>query len=220
MRRIPQREWLDEDNGSPEEIASSLRDLRRVNRWFGGISTTTFLLDQAASRCGPGSTELLEVAAGDGYAIQQAALKRSNLRLSITALDRNASHIASDTKLSTVTGDALNLPFPDGSFDLVSCALFLHHLSPDEVVRFIREALRVCRRAVLINDLCRSWVHLFLVYLGLPLFRSRITRHDAIASIRQAYTPEEVRELVGSTPARACEISRRFLYRMAVIAWK
>ena len=54
-----------------------------------------------------------------------------------------------------MAGDALALPFRDASFDLVSCNLFAHHLSPQELVRFVDEALRVCRVAVLINDLVR-----------------------------------------------------------------
>ena len=56
----------------------------------------------------------------------------------------------------------------------------------------MNEGLRVCRVAVLINDLVRDGLHLSLVYAGLPLYRSRLTRHDAPASVRQAYTPAEM----------------------------
>ena len=85
---------------------------------------------------------------------------------------------------------------------------------------FAREALRVCRRAVLINDLIRSRTHLALVYLGLPLFRSRITWHDAPASVRRAYTVDEMRELLSRLPAQRIEMSRHYLYRMGVLVWK
>ena len=57
--------------------------------------------------------------------------------------------------MQTVVGDALAIPFPDASFDFVSSCLFMHHLSPDDAVRSINEALRVCRYGVLINDLDR-----------------------------------------------------------------
>ena len=91
--------------------------------------------------------------------------------------------------------DALSAPFADSSFDLVSCSLFVHHLSPEVVVEFAREALRVCRLAVLVNDLVRHPLHLALAYAGAPLYRSRITRNDAPASVKQAYTVEEMSEL-------------------------
>ena len=91
-----------------------------------------------------------------------------------------------------MVGDAVALPFSNGSFDVVSCCLFAHHLSPPDLVSFAREASRVARTAVLINDLIRDPLHLALVYAGLPLYRSRLTRNDAPASVRQAYTVSEM----------------------------
>jgi len=121
---------------------------------------------------------------------------------------------------SALVADALDLPFSDSAFDLVSCSLFIHHLSPEHVITFAKEALRVCRRAVLGNDLVRDPIHLALVYAGMPLYRSRITRHDAPASVRQAYTVEEMREFFQQGGAASVEVRRHYLYRMGVIAWK
>ncbi len=119
-----------------------------------------------------------------------------------------------------LVADALNLPFPDSIFDLVSCSLFVHHLSPEQATTFARESLRACRQAVLVNDLIRDPLHLALVYAGTPLYRSRITRHDAPASVRQAYTIEEMREFFQQAGAGTVEIQRRYLYRMGEIAEK
>jgi ubiquinone/menaquinone biosynthesis C-methylase UbiE len=222
MKRIPQHELLDHDEGTPAEVAASLRDLQDINQWFGGVGTTEYLLRSAMKSARLSSAEVLEVAAGDGYPIRAAAqsLQRAGMRVRITALDRKASHLVDHDGMKTVVGDALALPFGDDTFDFVSCSLFVHHLAPADVVRFISEALRVCRHAVLINDLRRGALHLGLVYAGLPLFRSRITRHDGPASVRQAYTPSELAELVAKTSASRCEISNRYLFRMAGIAWK
>ena len=74
--------------------------------------------------------------------------------------------------------------------------------------------------AVLINDLIRDPFHLALVYAGLPLYRSRVTRHDAPASVRQAYTVQEMRAMLAHTSAARVEIRRHYLFRMGVIAWK
>jgi hypothetical protein len=78
----------------------------------------------------------------------------------------------------------------------------------------------VCRHAVLINDLRRTIAHLALVYLGLPLFRSRLTWHDGPASVRQSYEPSELSDLLNKTSAKTVEIKNRYLYRMAVTVWK
>lgn len=180
----------------------------------------------------------------------RADLESRRIRLNVTLLDRAASHLPPfpnsdnpknlssrakpDDSLressgavkrprfagSALVADALNLPFPDSAFDLISCSLFVHHLSPDQATAFAKQSLRVCRHAVLVNDLIRDPLHLALVYAGTPLYRSRITRHDAPASVRQAYTIEEMREFFQQAGAARVEIERHYLYRMGLVAWK
>jgi ubiquinone/menaquinone biosynthesis C-methylase UbiE len=220
MKRIPSHELLDSDEGTPEEVAASLADLRFVNRWFGGGQTTQSLLRRVIAASGRRMLSMLEVAAGSGDVplATQRALRAEGIDLAITALDRSTAHLP--TGIPRVVGDALALPFPDNSFDVVSCGLFAHHLSPPEFVRFATEAIRVAGNAVLINDLIRHPLHLALVYAGLPLYRSRLTRNDAPASVRQAYTLDEMQTMLKQTPAARIEITRHYLFRMGVIAWK
>jgi ubiquinone/menaquinone biosynthesis C-methylase UbiE len=220
MKRTPTAELLDSDAGTPEEISASLADLRLINRNFGGAETTAAMVKQVARTTGSHRLSLLEVAAGSGdvplYARRKLADCAVDLR--VTLLDRSALHVGNGGR--SVVGDALALPFSNASFDLVSCGLFAHHLSPKDVVRFVNEGLRVSRRAVLINDLIRHPLHLAMVYAGWPLYRSRLTRHDAPASVRQAYTIPEMQDMLRATATSRVEISRRYLFRMGVIAWK
>jgi SAM-dependent methyltransferase len=221
MRRKVICELLDQDLGTPAEVASSLTDLRHINDWFGGTRTTIALLRRIAAEGKCSKLSLLEVAAGAGdvFLAAQRALAVDGIELRVTLLDRIASHLPGND-VASVCGDALHLPFRDDAFDVVSCSLFTHHLDPDSLRRFAGEGLRVCRRALLINDLIRSRLHLWLVYAGLPLFRSRITWHDAPASVQNAYTIHEMRSLLEGSPARRLTISRHYLYRMGVLLWK
>jgi 2-polyprenyl-3-methyl-5-hydroxy-6-metoxy-1,4-benzoquinol methylase len=223
LKRIPQHELIDSDTESPEAVLESLEDLRRVNRWFGGVKTTAFLLRRAMRTSGLRSASVLEVAAGDGYTIAQAAehLKRKeNLDVNPVCLDRRELHRQAHCCERAVVGDALKLAFPPDSFDFVSCGLFVHHLAPAEVIAFVNGALEVARCAVLINDLRRSPLHLALVYAGKPIFRSAISRYDSVASVKQAYTPKELRDLMQQTNAAGSEICMRYLFRMGAIVWK
>ncbi|HVO64286.1 MAG TPA: methyltransferase domain-containing protein [Terriglobales bacterium] len=220
MKRVPTIELLDSDAGSQQEISGSLADLWFINRAFGGVSSACALIEQIASKASLSKISLLDVASGPGQVPNEVKrkLQRSGIDLEISLLDRSRSHMNGSRK--AVVGDASALPFQDESFDVVSSNLFVHHLMPEAMREFMSEALRVCRTAVVINDVIRNPLHLALVYAGLPLFRSRLTWHDAPASVRQAYTPEEMRGLLSDTPAARVDFSRHYLFRMGVIAWK
>jgi ubiquinone/menaquinone biosynthesis C-methylase UbiE len=197
-------------------------DLRWFNRWFGGIETSREMIAAVARKTGKAQFSVLEVAAGDGFVPRTLVenFESSGIHLDVTLLDRAASHLPTNGAAPKIAGDALSLPFHNSTFDLVSSSLFVHHLSPDEAVQFAHEALRVCRTAVLVNDLVRSPLHLAIAYAGVPLYRSRITRNDAPASVRQAYTVEEMRDFLQQAGAGQIDIERHFLFRMGAIAWK
>ena len=221
MKRVVVEELLDSDAGTPEEVAGSLRDLRMFNNWFGGVHTMSSLLRRVAQKRGLKEISWVDVAGGEGYVATrtQQSLARSGISSNPVILDRAPTHLSKTHP--AVCGDALALPFRDNSFDAVGCSLFLHHLEPDDILRFVKEGLRVARHAFLVQDLQRHPLHLGLSYLGMPIYRSRITRHDAVASVQRAYTVEEVRTVLSRiAPAENIEIRKFFLFRMGVIVWK
>ena len=223
MQRVDAPEILDSDNCSPADVRATLRDLGRVNRWFGGIVTSRKMVERVAQVSGAKHFSLLEVAAGSGEVpeVVQRMLERRGITLNVTLLDRAHSHLPRANH--SVVGDALALPFADDAFDLVSCNLFAHHLQPQQLAQFVREGLRVSRQAVLINDLVRHPLHLALAYAGYPIMRSRVAWLDGLTSVRRAYVPEEIRSLLASAisqTAAQLEISRNYLFRMGVIVWK
>ncbi len=66
MRRVIVAELLDDDLGTPAEVAQSLRDLQRINSWFGGTRTTVRLLQRVAETTGCRVLILLGVGSGGG----------------------------------------------------------------------------------------------------------------------------------------------------------
>jgi len=222
MQRVNIPEILDSNDCPPHEIAASLQDMSRINRWFGGVATTQTMIERVASQTGKRTFTLLEVAAGFGEVPRLAAeqLARQGIAIDVTHLDRDHSHLLRGNR--AVAADALALPFSDNAFDLISCSLFAHHLEPDELERFAAEALRVCRCAVLINDLIRHPLHVAMVYAGFPLLRSYVSRNDGVASVKRAYVPDEMRQILakGVGSAGKIETSQHFLFRMGAIIWK
>jgi ubiquinone/menaquinone biosynthesis C-methylase UbiE len=243
MQRVDAPEILDSDICSACDAQAVLRVLGRVNRWFGGVATTQKMVERAAQASGMNHFSLLEVAAGLGEVPEMVRqrLARRGIKLDVTLLDRARSHLpggkraggkraggkrAGENRMPEnhgVVADALALPFGDGAFDLVSCSLFAHHLDAQQLAQFVREALRVSRRAVLINDLIRHPLHLALVYASFPLMRNWVAWLDGLTSVRRAYVPEEIQSVLASAfspQAAQVEITRHYLFRMGVIVWK
>jgi ubiquinone/menaquinone biosynthesis C-methylase UbiE len=220
MKRLVVPELLDSDSGTPQEVAGSLADLRMFNQRFGGIRAMSSLLAEVAAVRQLKEISWLDVAGGTGdvATLTRQRLAYSGLKVQAVVLDRAITHL-NGANIS-VCGDALALPFRDNSFDVVGSSLFVHHLGPDELAGFAREALRVARHAFVINDLVRHPLHLALAYAGFPLYRSRLTRHDAPASVRAAYTIEEVRRILEQAGGAEITIRTFYLFRMGVIAWK
>lgn len=224
MQRVDKPEILDSDACSAQDVELSMLDLNSINRKFGGVATTRHLIERVARASSAQRFSVLDVAAGPGEVPRIVAdeLGRQGIELSFTLLDRAPSHLPRQNR--RVVGDGLSLPFRSQSFDVVSCNLFVHHLPPAQIGEFVKEALRVSRRAVLINDLVRHPMHLALVYAARPLMRSHVAWLDGITSVRRAYLPQEMQESISSAFADngvpRVEISRHFLYRMGVIVWK
>jgi ubiquinone/menaquinone biosynthesis C-methylase UbiE len=216
MQRVLVPELLDANLGTSEEINASLRDLERINRWFGGVHTTARLLREVVRRTHKNVLSLLDIAGAQSQVVALAA-KSAGVRVKVTVLDRAPSHLPARRG---ITADALALPFSDSSFDVAHCCLFLHHLTENEAQQFLQEALRVSRRAVLVNDLRRSPVHLAAVRFSAPLLFSRITQNDSVASVMRAFQVNELRTLFEKTGASSFDIERSFFFRMAGVLWK
>jgi ubiquinone/menaquinone biosynthesis C-methylase UbiE len=223
MRRVDRAEILDSDACSAAEVQAALAVIGRINRRFGGVSTSQKLVEEAARALGMTRLSMLEVAAGSGEVpeIVRHNLALSGIALDITLLDAAHSHLPRGNR--SVVANALYLPFSDGSFDLVSCNLFAHHLTSEQLRQFVKEGLRVCRRALLINDLVRHPIHLALVYASFPIMRSRVAWLDGLTSVRRAYTPSEIRQIManhGSSSNARLHIFRHHLFRMGITIWK
>jgi ubiquinone/menaquinone biosynthesis C-methylase UbiE len=91
----------------------------------------------------------LDVACGTGFLTQ-------HLRGEITGLDQSPSMLelarAKVPKGRFVQGDALELPFPDDSFERVLTCFFYGHLEEDDRQAFLREARRVAGELVVVDS--------------------------------------------------------------------
>lgn len=221
MKRVVIPELLDDDLGTPDEVRDSLLDLRGINQKFGGFTSFRHLIKSVARKYHRSSLELLDVAGGTGDVVSNVSQALNGIQLRATILDRALTHMNGiREKFTRVAGDALSLPFASGSFDIVSCNLFLHHLEPEQIAVFFNEALRVARLAVIASDIRRNRFHWTAAHIGKLKYRSRLTRHDAPVSIRRAYTISEARDMAKESKASSFLVEPHYFQRFGLILWK
>jgi ubiquinone/menaquinone biosynthesis C-methylase UbiE len=202
-RRTDALELLDGPLDDPVALAANLRDLRRVNRWLGGVALSAAGIEALAAH--RADLTLIDVGTG-GADIPLALLARAEKRkrrLTVVGVDSRpevlAAAVIETPSLAVTDGlelhvvDGRSLPFADRSFDIAHASLVVHHLAPGDAVALLREMGRVSRLGVVVNDLDRTrlgWIGAWLI--GHLLTRNRYTRHDAPLSVERAYRPDEM----------------------------
>ena len=213
MRRLAGvHELLDGPLEDEAALRGNLRDLARINRWLGGTAASRRALDRLlAGRTVPHAVLDVGTGAADIPLALLAGGTRSGRRCGSRASTRAprcstrpGRSIRGSTRtpgLELLVSDGRSLPWPDRSFDVVHASLVLHHLEPPDALAFLREAARVARLGVVVNDLVRARHHWIGARVLLPLMtRNRYTRHDGPLSVLRAYTRME---LARCSPAAA-----------------
>ena len=202
---------------APAERDASLADIDRLNAWFGGYALTFRALDRVAARV-PASRRLLVVDVGGGRGdFARRLIRRARRRgrpVHVVVVDRDPDLLAIARRgrpsvLSLVRADATALPFREHSADVVTMSLTLHHMEPDAAATSLAEMLGVARGTVIVNDLLRTRLSFFLVWLVTRLLACHpISRHDGPLSVRRSYSPEEIRRLAEKAGAPVPRIER------------
>lgn len=226
-------EWMDDPAAYPAELDRSLRFIRRVNAWLGYTRATLGHLDRFAARWERGRPiRILDVATGSAD-VPLAVLRWAERRghdVRVVGVDLHAGTVraarsaAADAgvptdKLAVLQADATALPFEGGSFDYAMTNMFLHHLDEPVAVRVLAEMDRVSRRGVLVADLLRrrrayAWISLFTAAAN-PM-----VRHDARASVAQAFTRPEVEALRDEAGVGYARYSPHFGHRFVLAGEK
>ncbi len=222
--RVREPEWMDEGSADPEALRKSLRFIRIVNRLFGYTRATLKHLDGFSRRWERGQIiRIIDIATGSAD-VPRALLKWADARgfeVRMVGVDRHpvtasaAVDAMHDSRLTIVQGDALDLPFEAASFDYALCSMFLHHLDEDEAVAVLASMARVARRGLICADLLRhrrayAWISLF------TLLANPMVRHDARASVAQAFTKVEVLRVRERAGVQFAAYHRHFGHRFVL----
>ena len=163
-----------------------------------GVRRRRCIIAAMAPRCAPAGLDVQM----DGCDLSPAAVEYAQ---------RNADACGANVRY--FVQDVLHGPTLTG-YDAVTCSLFLHHLEEEQAVAYLRWAAATAAHQVLVNDLIRSAVGLFLAHVvgaSSPLrMWSMWMGRD---SVEGAFTMQEARDLAEKAGLHGATVGWRWPFR-------
>ena len=215
-------EVMDQPDIDPALHRTALQALARINV-LSGTARVLWRSVREAARHGP--CRVLDMASGGGDVACDLARRaeRAGLPVEVRGCDISPRAVETATERARRMGlrsvqffahDLLRDGVPE-DFDVITCTLFLHHLTRDDAVALLRGSARAARQLVLIDDLRRTRFGYFLaVMASRVLTLSPVVRVDGPLSVRAAFTVGELREMADAAGMPAVSIQRHWPQRM------
>ncbi len=223
---------MDEPDVEALEHARALAGLRRINAISGVVGGLSGRALVEFSRRGygvGGRVRMLDIASGGGDVALGVAsrLKRAGFGVELSMLDQaelglrlavaRASEMGIESRV--LVGNVFD-GLPLERYDLVTCTLFLHHFDPPEVERLLGLVLVARPGLLLVSDLRRSRAGWCAAWLGgRMLSRSRLVHHDGPASVRAAYTRDEMQGMADRSGLVGARVEEVFPWRLC-LEWR
>lgn len=206
----------------------ALRGLARINRISGSARILWRPIQRFSRRTGSSSLRVLDIASGGGD-VSIDLWKRasaSDVSLEIVGCDVSATAVMLAQQAADKVSPAIRFEQrdvfadpPGEPFDVVTCSLFLHHLTEEKAVTLLRLMSRLAMRLVLVNDLTRGFFAYFAAVVGCQtLTRSRVVHTDGPRSVAGAFTIAEIEALAERVPLSGATISPRWPFRF-LLEW-
>lgn len=219
MKRYYEPELMDDFSIHDKRIDDALKELKVINKYLGGVSTTASALKYFTS---DKLNELKIIDVGSGSSDNLIAAKNSYPNLQILSVDKSFSVLNySESSLHKINSDAFHLPFKDESCDIVHIALFLHHFNEDQIQKLLKEFLRICKKGIIINDLHRSLLALAGIKLLTVLFsKSTLVKNDAPISVKRSFNKSEIINLLRKSGISNYIVKYKWAFRWMVVIRK
>jgi 2-polyprenyl-3-methyl-5-hydroxy-6-metoxy-1,4-benzoquinol methylase len=226
-----QAELMDDPDIDPDVHRAALRGLSRVNSISDAATPIAREIREQLLEIGgepPTRLSVLDVATGSGdlpvklaaqLGSEQLDLEMHACDISPTALDATADRSrGSGVPITTHAIDVLADPIPEA--DVITCALFMHHLTEEDAIKVLASMARSARKLLVVSDLCRTRAGLVMAAVATQLFtRSRVVHVDAVRSVQGAFTIPEMRALAGRAELDGAQVKPIRPARM-LLSWK
>jgi len=230
--RSYEKEIMDEFELGGEAMSQTLRELKFINYWLGGNAVTINGLEILISdgKKPQAAMSIADLGCGGGDMLMLTAdwMRKKRLDAQLFGVDANEfitqyarQHSAEYPEISYQNLNVFSLGFQSQAYDIVTCTLFCHHFTDEELIALFRSLHRQVRTGIVINDLHRHWLAYHLIkWLTRWFSKSYLVKNDAKLSVRRGFRRHDWENIFRQAGISNVRIRWRWAFRWQVIVFK
>lgn len=225
--RSEEKELMDDLECSGEVLGQTLRELKTINRWLGGNHVTTDGLAKIIKLHPKKSYQIADIGCGGGDMIRvmDQWAKSQNLKVEFAGIDANRNIIdLAKVRLNDVANvrwqvqNVFEQEFLQENADIVTCTLFTHHFTDQELKELIQAFREKASLGIVINDLHRHWFAFHSIRILTKLFsKSPMVRNDASLSVLRGFKKHDLERILQDAGVKSFEIRWFWAFRWQVL---
>jgi len=221
--RSTQTEIMDDFMMEGELLQRSLDQLASINQWLGGNSVTVNGLEQLWKNTP--KTQLItivDLGCGNGDMLRVVAklARKQGRTVKLIGIDANRFTVEYARKKSTsypeisyILDAVPSITFSNLQYDVLLSTLFFHHLTDEEITTCLTEITAKASIGVVINDLHRNEIAIFLFKLLTLFIPNPMIRQDGITSIKKGFKRSDLNAFVKQLKLANSKISWKWAFR-------
>ncbi|MFD2721342.1 methyltransferase domain-containing protein [Hymenobacter monticola] len=224
-------ELMDDLTLASDALRQNLDELETINTWLGGYAPVLNALDRLRPQFPAGRPlRVADLGSGGGDTLRQIArwARKKRVAVELSGIDANefmldyaASKSADYTEISYRQFDIFSPEFQAQPYDILTCSLFCHHFTDEELVTLLRHWQQQAQVAVVINDLHRHWLAYHSIkWLTRLLGGSYLVQHDAPLSVARAFRRADWVALLARAGITRYELRWRWAFRWQLVLLK
>ena len=230
-QRSEQLEIMDDLDFSDGVIFQTLKELKFINHWLGGNQVTIKgfqkLLMQSDLHTTGDHLSVADLGSGGGDMMVQIAKwsRGKGLNLKLTGIDANHAIVdyarentGAFSEIHHRALDVFSEAFKSETYDIVTCTLFAHHFTDDQLIDLFTHLKSQVRIGMVINDLHRHWLAYHAIKILTRLFsKSYMVKNDAPLSVARSFRKHDWHKIFRQAGIEHYTIRWHWAFRWLVI---